>query len=168
MERMKSIGTEIRWGIIFVVMTLLWMVMEKLGGFYSALIQYHPIVTNFIAIPAILVFVLALRDKKIKDYNGQMTYKQGFICGAIITAIVTVISPLTQLIVSSVIAPEYFPNIIAYSVQTGKMTLQEANDYFNLTNYIVQGLFGAPVMGIITTAIVAIFIRTKTPPLENE
>ena len=32
---------------------------------------------------------------------------------------------------------------------------------FNLKNYIIQGLIGAPIMGILTTAIVAIFTRKK-------
>ena len=39
------------------------------------------------------------------------------------------------------------------------MTQQEANDFFNLKNYIVEGLIGAPIMGLVTTAIVAIFTR---------
>jgi 4-amino-4-deoxy-L-arabinose transferase-like glycosyltransferase len=158
---MKSIATEIKWAIAFAVMTLLWMVMEKFGGFHSDRLEYHPIVSMFVAIPAILVYVLALQEKKRKDYGGTMSYKQGFISGLIITVIVTALSPLTQYITSVYITPEFFPNVIAMAVKEGKMTLQEANDYFNLKSYIIQGLMFAPVMGLLTTAIVAFFLKSK-------
>ena len=90
-----------------------------------------------------------------------MTYLQGFICGLIITAFVTVLSPLTQYITSTFITPDYFQNAIAYGVSSGKTTQEAAKAYFNLENYIIQGLIGAPIMGLLTTAIVSIFTQKK-------
>jgi hypothetical protein len=46
-------------------------------------------------------------------------------------------------------------------VSTGAMTQEAAEQYFSLKNYIIQGLIGAPVMGLVTTLIVAIFTRKK-------
>ena len=158
---MKKYSIEIKWAIIFVVMSLLWMLGEKLTGLHSIYISKHAIFTNFIAIPAILIYVLALLEKKKDYYNGHMTYGQGFITGLIITIIVTVLSPLTQYISSTFITPEYFPNVIQYSVSSGKMTQAAAEGFFNLKNYIIQGLIGAPVMGLVTTAIVALFTKSK-------
>jgi len=158
---MKKITTEIKWALIFVAMTLSWMLFEKLAGFHDANIDKHQIVTNFIAIPAIAVYVLALLDKRKRDYNGVMTYKQGFISGLIITAIVTILSPLTQVITSLLITPDYFKNVIEYSVSHGLKSREEAEKYFSLGSYIIQGLIGAPIMGIITTAIVAVFTMKK-------
>jgi len=159
---MKKIKIEIKCAIIFVVMTLIWMFLEKLAGLHDEHIDKHSIYTNFIAIPAIAIYVFALLDKRKNFYKGAMTYKQGFISGLIITAIVTVLSPLTQYITSTIITPEYFPNMIRYSVETGKMTQQAAEDYFNLKNYLVEIVIGTPVMGVMTTAIVAIFTRKKS------
>lgn len=159
---MQKIKTEVKWALIFVGMTLAWMVLEKVTGMTSTNIDKHYIFTNFIAIPAIAVYVFALLDKKKKDYSGTMSYKQGLISGLIITAIVTVLSPLTQYITSAIIVPEYFPNIIKHVVAAGMMKQADAEAYFNLQSYIMQGLIGAPVMGLITTAIVAIFTRSKT------
>lgn len=156
---MKSLKIEIKWAIIFVLMMLLWMVFEKVAGFHAEHINQHHIVTNFVAIPAILVYVLALLDKRKNFYNGTMTYKQGFVSGLFITTTVTVVSPLTQYITSVIISPEYFANVIAFAVEQGEMNQQEAENYFNLKSYIIQGLIGAPIMGLITTAIVAIFTR---------
>jgi len=158
---MKKITTEIKWALIFVAMTLSWMLFEKLAGFHDANIDKHQIVTNFIAIPAIAVYVLALLDKRKRDYNGVMTYKKGFISGLIITAIVTILSPLTQVITSLLITPDYFKNVIEYSVSHGLKSREEAEKYFSLGSYIIQGLIGAPIMGIITTAIVAVFTMKK-------
>lgn len=158
---MKKIKIEFKWAFIFVAMMLLWMVLEKLLGLHNAHIDKHYIFTNFVAVPAITIYVFALLDKRKNFYNGVMSYKQGFVSGLIITLFVTVLSPLTQYITSAVIAPDYFENIIEYSVKENKMSREEAESYFNLSSYIVQTIIFAAVMGVITTAIVAIFTRSK-------
>ncbi len=159
---MKKITIEIKWALIFVAMTLVWMALERLAGLHDTHIDKHPVFTNFIAIPAILIYFLALIDKRKRDYNGVMSYRQGFISGLIITAIVTVLSPLTQTITSLLITPDYFSNVIEYSVSHGLKSRDEAEKYFSLGSYIIQGLIGAPAMGIITTAIVAVFTSKKS------
>lgn len=159
---MKDFKIEIKWAIIFSLMVLLWMLLEKLSGLHSTYIDYHLYLTNLFAIPAIWVMVLALKDKKKNFYNGQMSYKQGLIFGIILSLIIALLSPLTQWITSYVITPEYFPNVIKRSVEIGfYKTTEEAQANFNYQNYAVQGAIGALLMGIITTAIAMIFIRSK-------
>lgn len=158
---MKTRRIEIKWAIIFCVMQLLWMLLEKLTGLYDQHIDKHHIYTNFIAIPSIVIYVLALLDKRKNFYNGMMSYKQAFVSGLIITLVVTILSPLVQYIISTIIAPEYFPNIIKYTVGEGEMTQETADNYFNLKSYIQQVLVGTPIMGVITTAIVALFTIRK-------
>lgn len=158
---MKSRAIEIKWALIFFFMMLLWMLLERLTGLHGEHIDKHAIYTNFVAIPAIAIYVFALLEKRKKDYQGKMTYKQGFISGLIITLIVTVLSPLTQYITSTVITPNYFANVIEYSVQEEKMTREAAEAFFNLKSYMVQVLIGTPIMGLLTTAIVALFTRKK-------
>ncbi len=159
---MKNRKIEIKWALMFVVMSLLWMLLEKLFGLHSTHIDKHMYLTNLFAIPAILVYVLALKEKKKSYFNDKMTYLQGFVSGLIITLIVALLSPLTQWITSTIITPEYFPNVIAYSVETGyHSSLEEAQAYFSLENYIIQSVVGAIVMGVVTSAIVAFFVRTK-------
>lgn len=152
---------EIKWGVIFFIMTLVWMFLEKTAGLHDQHIDKHPVYTNLVAIPAIAIYVFALLEKKRSWYAGSMNYMQGFISGLIITLVVTILSPLAQLITSHLITPDYFTNAIEYAVETDKMGRTEAEQYFNTTNYIVQGLVGTPVMGIITSAVVALFTRSK-------
>jgi len=158
---MMKYKIETKWAIIFVIMSLVWMLFEKLSGLHSNYIDKQAIYTNFIAIPAIAIYVFALLDKRKNFYSSQMTYLQGFISGLVISLIVTILSPLTQIITSKLITPEFFPNAIQYSVSIGYYTQEAAEKFFNLKNYIIQGLIGAPIMGIITSAIVAIFTRKK-------
>lgn len=159
---MKNIKIEIKWAILFSIMGLLWMVLEKLSGLHGKHIDYHLYLTNLFAIPAIWVMVLALQDKKKNFYNGQMTYKQGLISGIILSVFIALISPLTQWITSFGISPEYFPNVIKRSVELGYYnTTADAEAHFNYKNYAVQGAIGALGMGLVTTAIAMIFIRTK-------
>ncbi|TVQ08754.1 MAG: DUF4199 domain-containing protein [Balneolaceae bacterium] len=158
---MNKFKIEVKWAFIFVGMMLTWMILERLAGLHGSNIDKHAIVTNFIAIPAVAIYVLALLDKRKTDYNGSMTYMQGFMAGLIITVIVTIFSPLIQVLVAWVISPDYFANMIEYSVQEGKMTQQEAEAYFNLPSYLVQVLIGTPFMGLITTAVVALFTRRE-------
>lgn len=159
---MKYIQIEIKWAIIFSVVALVWMALEKLFGLHGKYIDYHLYLTNLFAIPAIYVMVLALKDKKKNFYNGQITYKQGFISGIILSVFIALMSPLTQWITSYIITPEYFPNVIKRSVELGYYkTTAEAEANFNYPNYAKQGAFGALIMGMATTAIAMIFIRTK-------
>lgn len=159
---MKNVKTEIKWAIIFSIVTLLWMVLEKLSGLHSTYIDYHIYLTNLFAIPAIWMMVLALKEKKQNFYQGQMNYTNGLISGIILSVFIAALSPLTQWIITYVITPEYFPNVIKRSVELGYFaTTQEAEANFNFQNYVKQSFFGALVMGIITTAIVMIFIKSK-------
>ncbi|WP_084017064.1 DUF4199 domain-containing protein [Moheibacter sediminis] len=154
---------EMKWALIFIIMSLLWMVLEKLSGLHGKYIDYHLYLTNLYAIPAIAVFVFALKDIRKNYYNGQMNFKQGFVSGMIITVIVTIFAPLTQWIISYIISPEYFPNVIKRSVELGYYkTTTEATANFNYKNYAVQSTIASFMMGIITTLVVAYFVRTKT------
>ncbi|WP_339713750.1 DUF4199 domain-containing protein [Cyclobacterium amurskyense] len=158
---MKEYSLEIKWGLIFSIMMLLWMFIERSVGLHDDLIAHHATYTNLIAIPAIAIYVFALLEKRRVYYQGKMTYWQGFKTGLLITLVVTILTPLTQWITLSFITPQYFENVIAYAVENDKMTLQEANDYFNFKSYMIQSVLGAPIMGIVTSGIVAAFTVKK-------
>ena len=156
---MKNSKIEIKWAVIFALATLAWMLLERLTGLHDEYIAQHATYTNLFAIPAIAIYVFALLDKRKNFYNGIMSYKQGFIAGMVITVIVAVLSPLTQYITSTFITPEYFSNVISYSVEQGMLTREAAESNFNLQSYMVQGFFGAFIMGVITSAVVALFTK---------
>lgn len=159
---MKKITIEIKWAILFSSMMLIWMALERLVGLHDKHIDTQAIYTNFVAVPAIVLYVFALLDKRKNYYGGTMTYKQAFISGLTISFFVSALSPLTQFIISTIITPDYFSNAIRYTVRNGLMNQVGAENYFNLKNYIVQVLIYTPTMGVITTAGVAFFIQKKS------
>lgn len=137
------------------------MILEKSLGWQDALLEKHATYTLFYAPIAIAIYVFALLDKKRNFYQGRMNYLQGFISGLIITLVVVILTPLSQYISHEYISPEYFPNIIKLSVESGQMTQEEAEGHFTLMSYIHQSLIFAAFMGVITSAVVAIFTRSK-------
>ena len=159
---MKRFRIEIKWAIVFVIVSLIWMEGEKLLGLHSSHIDKYLYFKNLFAIPAILIYFLALRDKNLHYYSGKMRYMQGLWSGLFLSLIVTVLIPLSQFITFTVISPDYFSNFIQYAVENGQMEQSEAESYFSLGNFIFIGMFSAPILGIVTSAFVSIFVRTKT------
>lgn len=159
---MKNLKIEIKWGVLFVLSGLIWMIFEKAMGWHDVHLDQHASYTMFYAPIAIAIYVLALVDKKKNFYAGKMNYLQGFISGLLITLVVVLLTPLSQYISHEFISPEYFPNIIKLSVERQEMTLEEAEAHFTLMNYIHQSLMFAAFMGLITSAVVALFVRTKS------
>ncbi|WP_320815524.1 DUF4199 domain-containing protein [Flavobacterium sp.] len=158
---MNKIAIEIKWGIIFTISGLLWMYIEKLLGWHDELIAKQPIYTLLFSVIAIALFVFALRDKKVNFFQNNMDWKQGFLSGCIVSLFVALLSPISQYITIEVISPDYFQNAIKFAVDHNRMSLEEAQAYFNLKSYMFQAAFGALSMGIVTSAIVAYFIKTK-------
>jgi hypothetical protein len=158
---MEKYKIELKWALIFFVVSLIWIFLEKLVGLHDAHIDKHPIYTNFFAIIAIAVYVFALLDKRNNFYHGKMNWMQGFVSGVIISVIVAVLSPLAQYLTHEVITPEYFPNAIEYAVSSGKMERAAAEASFSLNNYLIQSAIGAIGMGVLTSAIVAVFVKKK-------
>ncbi len=158
---MKKFSIEIKWGIIFSLATLIWVFLEKGLGWHDENIAQHAIYTNLFAIVAIVLYILALLDKRKNFYHGKMTWSQGFISGIVISIVVAILSPLAMYITHEFITPDYFENIIEYSVESGAMKKAAAEEYFNLTSYVIQSFFFALVVGVVTSAIVAFFVKKK-------
>ncbi|WP_350286633.1 DUF4199 domain-containing protein [uncultured Croceitalea sp.] len=158
---MKKFATEIKWGIIFTVTALAWVFLEKALGWHDTQIEKHAIYTNFFGVIAIVVFVFALLEKRSKDLGGKMTWVQGFVSGIIVSVVVAVLSPLSQYITHEFISPDYFQNAINNAVENVGMTQENAEAWFNFNSYVIQASFGALAMGVVTSAIVALFVRKK-------
>ena len=160
---MSRYRIEIKWALIFSVAMILWMLAERFLGLHDEHIAKHAFYTNFFAIVAIGIYLLALYDKRKNYHNGYMNWKEGFISGVILTLGIVIVSPLVQFVINEVIAPDYFSNISRYSVETGEMTREEAEAFFNPKNYVIQSMVWAGITGIITAAITALLLRRKKP-----
>lgn len=157
---MKTFKLAIKWGILFTLIALLWAYLMHILGYTSDKIDQFPMVDAIFFIPAVLLYVFALKDLK-KQQGGTMSWLEGFLFGLYIGIVVMILTPLSQYITHTFIMPEYFQNNIEYAINTHKMSQTEAESYFSMTNYIIQSTIFAPIAGIITGAIIALFIKKK-------
>lgn len=152
---------EIKWAGIFILMTITWMFIEKLTGLHDQYISRHAAYTNLIAIPAVLIYVCCLLEKRKKVLNNEMSWSQGFSSGMLMTAIVAACAPLTQYIVLNFITPHYFENMIKLVIDKHIMSPEQAAAYFTLPMYIVNSIFGTIIMGMVIVPLVALFTQKK-------
>lgn len=110
-------------------MSLLWMALEKATGLHDVYIEQHAIYTNLFFIPAVLVYVLTLRDKKYNFYNADVSYNQLFISGLIMSLMIALLAPLSTFVSVEYLSPEYFDNAIKMSVKNKIMSQTEAEEY---------------------------------------
>jgi Protein of unknown function (DUF4199) len=90
-----------------------------------------------------------------------MTWTQGFVTGIILSFFIALLMPITQFVIYKSITPQFFDTIIAYKLKHNYMTLENAKTYFNLKTYMIESSFSGLSKGILTGAIVSLFIRTK-------
>lgn len=158
---MKNFAIEIKWGIQFTIVSMVWMILEKSVGLHDAHIDKQLIYTNLFGFVAILLYCLEMNDKKKHFYHGNMDWKQGFLSGTVMTVVIALLSPIANGIIYTYITPGFFEHMITYRVQHKFQTQTQAEAYFNLHSYIVLGLFDVLSKGILTAAVVALFLKTK-------
>lgn len=160
-KQMKKFEIEIKWSLIFIAASLAWMFFEKTMGWHDEKIEMQQIYSMLFGIVAIAIYVLAIKDKKKNYFDGKMDWKQGFVSGSILSLFIAIMTPLSQYITLELISPNYFDNLIALTVEKKKMTMEAAQSYFNINNYIYMSTFAALSSGIVTAAVVAFFLKTK-------
>lgn len=159
--KMNNLKIEFKWSIVFTITTLAWIFLEKTLGWHDEKIADHYWLTMLFLPIAIFMFVLALREKRRRFYNKTLTWPEGFLSGLMVSVFAAALSPFAQYLTHQYITPEYFPNIIEYSVTNELMTIKKANAYFNINNYMMQSAIGVLVGGTVISAIAAIFLRRK-------
>jgi hypothetical protein len=151
---------EIKWAFIFSGMFLSWMIIEDVLGFHSRRLEMQQLVTGCILIPSFLIYILALKNKQRNDY-GNITYKKNFVSGVWLTLFIVALSPINQIITSNIISPQYFSNLINYTVSKGLMEREQALHQFNDGTYIIQSVIGGLLTGLLFTSCISLFIRPK-------
>ncbi|MBO9152268.1 DUF4199 domain-containing protein [Chitinophaga sp. GCM10012297] len=158
---MKNYQTELKWAGIHFLVYLAWMFTEHVCGLHGRHIQYQQLVSAFILLPSLLIYVLALREKKMKVFRGTITFRQAFKSGMLLTLFMVLLSPLSQLITTGLISPEYFENMREFAVSRRQMSAQEAESRLNTGAFIVQSVVGGLITGAVFSVIVSLFIRSR-------
>lgn len=152
---------ELKWAILFSLLSLLWILGEKVVGLHdpNRYLTLQPYVTMFILIPNLLLFYWAIRERRETTYSSNFGFQDGFKSGIIMTGFITILTPLVQYIISTVITPNYFENVIHYVVDKNMMTLEKAEQQFNLENYMIKSTVFSALFGLVASAIMAYLLK---------
>lgn len=158
---MKKFTLEIKWGIVYTVAIFLWILLEKLMGWHDKNIKQYAFNTWFFLIPATHIYVSAILAKRDKFFRGKINWFAGFQTGLIITAVVLFFNSLIQYLFIKIISPDFCINAVNHAIESGKMSLQDSENFFNLKNFIIQSSLRTLIFGIVISSIVSIFVRKK-------
>lgn len=158
---MRNYSIELKWAVIYVVASFIWIFIQKGLGFFDVNISAHLFFSVLIVLILFPLFYFAQTDKKKNFLNGTMVWKQGFLSGCIIIVIATLFVPLLNYLTYEIIAPDFFDKAIAFYTKNGKISASDAATRFNLKSYILQGVSDNLSFGIIFSAIVAFFTKSK-------
>lgn len=159
---MKKFHLELKWAGILALTAMAWHLAEKFLGLHDENIASHPVVGGLVAVPIILIYFLAIWEKKSTFYRGKMTFNQGFMSGARLSIFYTLMIPLIQVIKHHVISPDFFGNMIEIVIENGRMTREFAENYFSLKSYIIDGLLTTPVLGFLTSGAIAYILKNTS------
>lgn len=156
----QTFKIEIKWALIYSIAYLIWMYFESKMGWHDTKIGLEPIY-NLLFLPfSILLIGLALFDKKRNHYKNEMDWKKGFISGIILSVLITVLNPVVLYISFNYISPDFFTNAIQAATAEG-FPLEKAKAQYNLNTAISNSVFDKLSFGVVISAAVSYFIRTK-------
>ena len=160
---MKNLKTEVKWAVVYVIMTMVWSLLGKVLGFHDSRIDQGIIFNTLIIIPSVIIYVLSMREKKLRYYHGQISYRQSFISGLILTGFVTVLGPVYP-VFTNIISPDLFEDSIRFVVTSNQMSEADAAKQFTLSSFVVQGIFGSIMFGVVYSVVISIFLKSKSQP----
>ncbi len=158
---MKRFKIEMKWALIYSVSLICWMFIEKTVGLHDRYIDRQLLLTNLFGIVGALIFFFAIREKKINYYGNSMYWTQGFLSGVYLAVFIAILGPLVNYITYNVISPDYFENMIRYYVTEGLQKKENAELFFSLRSYVIQGSMGGLSAGILASAAIALILRNK-------
>ncbi|RZJ70474.1 DUF4199 domain-containing protein [Flavobacterium sp.] len=160
---MKKFAIEIKWGFLLSLALSASAIVEKELGLYEKPgFSFYVLSPLCFAPIGLLFYFLFYREKEKAYFQGKMTWQQGFLAGTMMTAVVAVFVPIQKNIIHGVIAPELLPNTMLQKMATGKITLKEAQETTNLKNEIYSGIQLVLSSGVVASAALSLFFRTKT------
>lgn len=151
--------TLVKFALIFVVLSFIWNCAEYAMGLHDDHINIHPyFVTPFFLIMTAVIYYFALSSKRDEN-KGSITFSQLFLAGLVLTIFILILNPVFLYIFYKFINPEFFNSYIAYDTLSGKMSIQEASDYYNMRNFILRGSIYRFIIGIVATVIIYFFMK---------
>lgn len=158
---MTKIKLEIYWGFYLAFTFILWMQLERWLGFHTEKIIVQPLFSSLLFIPLTFLYWRALLLKKQNDYNNTITFQQSFISSLLITAVFALFLPIALYFSLKYISPNLLQNFIAKTMKSGKVSLKEAQSYYNFKSLLLMNYSSLLPIGIIIGYVISKKNATK-------
>lgn len=155
-------ANTMKWGLMSSALYFIWFCLEYLTGLQSRFIAYQTVSSNLIAIPTAVFIVKGMLERK-QHFGGRISYRRSLAAGTSISLVTAALSPLVLWIFTTWVNPDFFPSLVRHSVSIGVYADDaEAATRLNLQQYIIMGTLELPALGLITSSVAGLFIRTRT------
>ncbi len=161
-------------GFVIGLVNLTWLYVAYFLGLHTSGIAVFQVFMLFWLLINIAAYVFALRA--LKRQNPSLSYFGGLVAGTIASLASAVCAVIAQIGYYKVVNPTW-PEFMAQSAReyfesqglsASKVQAQvdQARASFTLTNYAIQSAVAAIVLGVVLSAIIMIFLRTKPSTTE--
>jgi len=160
---MKKFTIEFTWAVIFTLASLLWTVFERALGYHDEKIGSQMMFSMLFWLVSIPIYFFAIRDKQKNYYLGKANWTRLFLSGIVLSVFAALMCPLAVYISLNVVSPDFVENGTKYFVEVKKMTEDKALMYVGHRSLVIQGVSSIISVGVIISAIAALFIKSDVP-----
>jgi hypothetical protein len=158
---MKQFSIELKWAFNFFIASMLWMMLEKFLGYHDDKIQYQPLFSMLFGFVTLVIYIFALKDKKINFYHNQMNWREGFVSGLTLSLVIALFTTMIEYTKHHVISPYFLETMQKIIVEQNKMTLENAENFFTFSNTLSQSIFYVISFGSVLAALISLVIKSK-------
>ena len=163
----QSFLSSLKWGVIIGLANLTWLYAAfYLGLHTSGILIFQVFMLIWLAI-TVVGFIFALLS--IRRKSEAWTYLRGLYLGSLVALVSALFAVIAQIGYFTVIHPQW-PEVMAGQAKDHFKSqglsdaellqkVDEAKEFFTLTNYATQSAISALILGILLTAILMIFLR---------
>lgn len=149
------IKNELLAGIAIALATFVWLCLEFIVGLHDRYIDYYLYTSNIIYVLPVIGVYWAVKKRYYALPPGEFQIKDGLMSGVIVFITAAFLNLFLQFLFIKYINPDFFGNMIAVSAKKAIMTggnsivaIQEAQDYYNLSSYLIQGSTTLLILGL--------------------
>lgn len=156
---MKKISLELKWALILGIVHLFFILIDRLFGIYE-FESISKIVFSGIpfTISSIYSFTFALFNIKSRRLLSEMTYKDGFKSGTIITLLFLLLLPIIHSL-AYLANPNYFSDAIQYAIINNKLTLEQAQFQYSFTFYLITNIITSTFSGLLMSSLIPLIVN---------
>jgi hypothetical protein len=158
---MSSYVSELRYGLVLVLVSLAWNCFEYAIGLHTTRIELHQYVTFVFVVFPVVIMWKALVHRRDVIQGGTVTWGQGIASGVVLSLVPCAFGAPQMYVFTKFVNPGFFAAMSEYAVKTGQATPEEAAAYFNLKSYAIQASIFPLAAGLVTAVILTAIARRK-------